>query len=86
MAPKLSEEQRQAIESRHGGPIEVQDDRTQQTYVLVGRDEFRRLVEDQLRRELQIGIDQAEAGDIAAWNVEEILQEARRRQSSPTAP
>ncbi len=84
MVPKLSDEQRQAIESKHGGPIEVQDDRTERTYVLVGRDEFRRMVEDQLRRELQIGFDQADAGDVAEWNVDEMLQEARQRQRSPS--
>lgn len=82
MNPYLSDEQREAIESKHGGPIEVRDDRTQQVYVLIGRDQFRQLVEEQLRRDLQIGFDQADAGDVAAWNVEEVLQEARRRQSS----
>ena len=82
MSTKLSEEQRQAIESSRGGPVEVRDDRTQQVYVLVARDQFRRLVEEQLRRELQIGFDQADAGDVASWNVEEMLQEARRRQAS----
>lgn len=84
MAPKLSDEQRQAIESKHGGPIEVQDDRTKRTYVLVGRDEFHRMVEDQLRRELQIGFDQADAGDVAEWNIDEMLQEARQRKRTPT--
>lgn len=82
MSPKLSDEQREAIERQHGGPIEVRDDRTEQVYVLVGRDQFRQLVEEQLRRDLQIGFDQADGGDVAAWNVEEVLREARRRQSS----
>lgn len=78
VTPKLSDEQREAIESKHGGPIEVRDDRTQHVYVLVGRDQFQQLVEEQLRRDLQIGFDQADAGDVAAWNVEEVLQAARR--------
>lgn len=82
MTPKLSEEQRQAIQNRDGGPVEVEDDRTQRVYVLVARDEFHRLVEEQLRAELQVGFDQADAGDVEEWNVEEMLQEAHLRHSS----
>jgi hypothetical protein len=86
MVPKLSDEQRQSIESKHGGPIEVRDDRTQRVYVLVDRDDFRQMVENQLRRELQIGFDQADAGDVAAWSVDEMLREARRRQPFKPVP
>lgn len=73
MVPKLSDEQRLAIHNRDGGPVEVEDDRTQRVYVLVARDEFHRLVEEQLRAELQVGFDQADAGDVGDWNVEEML-------------
>jgi len=86
MTPKLSEEQRQAIQNQEGGPVEVEDDRTQRVYVLVARDEFHRLVEEQLRRELQVGFDQADAGEVGDWDVEEMLQEARQRHSPPPAP
>ena len=81
MTPKLSEEQRQAIQNRDGGPVEVEDDRTQRVYVLVARDEFHRLVEEQLRAELQVGFDQADAGDSGEWDVDEMLQEAHLRYS-----
>lgn len=85
MTPKLSEEQRQAIQNRDGGPVEVEDDRTQRVYVLVARDQFHRLVEEQLRAELQVGFDQADAGDVDEWNVEEMVQEAHQRHSSKAA-
>lgn len=85
MTPKLSEEQRQAIYDRDGGPVEVEDDRTQRVYVLVARDQFHRLVEEQLRAELQVGFDQADAGDVSEWNVEEMLQAAHQRHSSRDA-
>ena len=84
MAPKLSEEQRQAIVDRQCRPVEVEDDYTQRVYVLVARDEFHRLVDEHLRRELQIGFDQADAGDVDDWDVEEILQEAHQRHSPPS--
>lgn len=85
MTPKLSDEQRQAIQNREGGPVEVEDDRTQRVYVLVARDEFHRLVEEQLRRELQVGFNQADAGDVAAWDLDEMLQAARQRHAFDAA-
>jgi hypothetical protein len=85
MTPKLSEEQRQALENHAGRPVEVEDDRTRRVYVLVARDEFQRLVEEQLRRELQVGFDQADAGDVGEWNVEEMLAAARERHGSDAA-
>ena len=81
MTPKLSEEQRQAIQNRDGGPVDVEDDRTHRMYVLVARDEIYRLVEEQLRAELQVGLDQADSGDVGEWNVEEMLQAAHSRHS-----
>lgn len=79
MRPKLSDEQRQAIQSTHDGPVEVEDDPTHRVYVIVARDEFHQLVEDQLRQKLQIGFDQADAGNIGDWDIETLLTEARRR-------
>lgn len=85
MRPKLSDEQRQAIRKTHGGPVEVEDDPTHRVYVIVSRDEFHQLVEDQLRQDLQIGFDQADAGDIGEWNVAALLAEAHGGHASPAA-
>lgn len=86
MSAKITDEQRQAIESRQGLPVEVEDERTQRVYILVAREEFHHLVEEQLRRELQIGFDQADSGDVGDWDADEMLQEARRRRASQAAP
>lgn len=86
MSPKLTDEQRQAIESRQGLPVEVEDDRTHRVYILVAREEFHHLVEEQLRRELQIGFDQAASGDVGDWDADEMLLEARRRRASQATP
>jgi hypothetical protein len=85
MPPKLTEEQRQAIRNSPGHAVEVEDEETQRVYVLVARDDFRQLVDDALKRELQIGFDQADSGDVADWDVEEILAEAHRRYSARTS-
>lgn len=82
MTPKLSDEQRLAIQDCDGRPVEVEDDRTRRVYIIVARDEFQRLVEEQLRAELQVGFDQADAGDLGDWDAEEMRQEAHRRHSS----
>lgn len=79
MTSKLSEEQRQALQNRDGGPVEVEDDRTQRMYVLIARDQLHRLVE------LQVGFDQSDAGDVDEWNVEEMIQQAHQRHSSKAA-
>ena len=79
MSPKFTQEQREAILADPDSPIEIEDEQTRRTYVLVSKDGFRRMVDDALRRELQIGFDQADTGDAADWDIEEILAEAHRR-------
>lgn len=79
MAPKLSDEQRQALNQQPRGPVDVEDDQTQQIYVLVAKEDFRQLVDVELRRELQVGFDQADRGELAEWDPEDIRREGRRR-------
>lgn len=42
MTPKLSDEQRQAVEQNHGGPVEVVDAKTHHQYVLIRAEMFER--------------------------------------------
>jgi len=42
MAPRITEEQRQALEQSAGGPVEVEDDRTRKVYLLIEEHEARR--------------------------------------------
>jgi bifunctional DNA-binding transcriptional regulator/antitoxin component of YhaV-PrlF toxin-antitoxin module len=85
MAPKLIDEQRQALEARPGQPVEIEDDRTQRVYILVARDDVQSLLDERLRRELQIDFEQADRGDVADWDLDEMLGEARRRSASRLA-
>lgn len=77
MTPKLTEEQRQALQQAPGRPVPVEDDRTHQVYFLVERDQLRRLLDEQLRRELQIGFDEADRGDVVEWDPEKIKAQGR---------
>jgi hypothetical protein len=85
MTPKITNEMRQALRDSEGQPVTVEDEETRRIYVLVARDEFCRLADDELRRQLQIGFDQADRGESGSWNADEIKAEGRRRLSQ-TAP
>ena len=85
MAPKLTDEQRQALEARPGQPVEIEDDRTQRVYILVARDDVQPLFDEQLRRDLQVGFEQADRGDVEDWDLDEMLGEARRRRDARSA-
>jgi hypothetical protein len=54
-------------------------------YILVARDDFQSLCDERLRRELEVGFEQADRGDVADWDLDEMLCEARRRRDSQTA-
>lgn len=82
MAPKITEEMRQALNQQPDRPLKIDDDQSQKTYLLIPQENFRQWVDAELRRELQIGFDEADAGDVAEWDVESILSTAR---SSPLA-
>lgn len=78
MSVQLTDEQRDAL-LRSTGPIEIHDSVMQQHYMLLPKTEYLRLVDDQLRREIQLGIDQADRGELEEWDVEAVIAEANRR-------
>ncbi|NOY41034.1 MAG: hypothetical protein GXP26_04240 [Planctomycetes bacterium] len=84
MTPKLTDEMRQALVAQPEGPIPVKDDRTQQVYVLMPREQYAHLHEDYVRRELQVAFDQADRGELSNLNMDEILAEAHRRYQART--
>jgi hypothetical protein len=81
MVLPLTDDQRAAIRQQAGVPLCLADEETQQTFVLVEISEYRKLVEQQLRRELQLSFEQAEHGDVALWNVDEFLAKAKQQVS-----
>lgn len=85
MIAKLTEEQRQALQDRPGGPVEVEDDQTRKLYVLVAKDDFRQMVDEELRRQLQVGLDQADRGELEEWDVEQFLGRMHRQHEAKQA-
>lgn len=79
IAPKLTDEMRQALAVRPDGPIPVHDERSENFYVLLTKDDYLRLHEDYIRRELQISFDQADRGEVSELDMQAIIAEANRR-------
>ena len=66
MTPKLSEDQREALRARSGGPVPVEDDQTHKLYVIVDQDLHARAMRALQAQEdvaaIQAGIQDMEAG------------------------
>ena len=78
-ALKLTDEMRQALASRPTGPIPIEDDQTQNQYVLLTKDDYFRLHDDFVRRELQVAFDQVDRGEVSDLDMDALLTEAHRR-------
>ena len=55
------------------------------THVVLPIDEARRVLDERLRRELQVGFDQADRGEWVEWDPEKIKEEGRRRLASQSS-
>jgi predicted transcriptional regulator len=77
--PSLTPEMRQALDASGGLPIQVEDPLTRQIYLLVEQEIEVTLDEEYVRRELDKGLADIDAGRVAPWDVEEFLAEAHRR-------
>ena len=78
-----TDEQRRVLDDNDTPVIFVRDD-GQATHVIVPIDEARRLFDDYLRRELKIGFDQADRGELQPWDIDQTLAEAHRRHANRT--
>ena len=81
MVPKITEEQRRAIEAQPGEPVRLEDDQTNRVYVLVEESQAPLLYERWLQYQLQEGIDAADRGEVVEWDPARIKAEGRRRLS-----
>lgn len=85
MVPKITDEQRKAIEARPGEPVRLEDDETNRVYILVEESQAPQLYERWLRDQLQQGFDASDRGEVADWDPERIKAEGRRRLSQRSA-
>lgn len=78
-APKLTDEMRQALATCPAGPIPVEDAQTNRFYVLLTKDDYCRLHDGYVRRELQVAFDQVDRGEVSDLDMDALLAEAHRR-------
>ena len=81
-APKLTDEMRQALAAHPAGPIPIEDDQTQNFYVLLTKDDYCRLQDDFYRRELQVAFGQVDRGEVSDLDMNALLDKAHRRRAA----
>ena len=80
MTPRITQtdDQHRVLEQA-GSPVLFVGADGKTTHVILPLDYARRMFDDYLRRELQIGFDQADRGEFVDWNPDEIKAEGRKR-------
>ena len=69
----------QALNRKTREPVYLVDSEGNTTHVVLPVADARDLLDQWLRRELQVGFDQSDRGESESWDVEATLQEAHRR-------
>lgn len=83
MTPKLTSDQRDALQRSAGQPVKVEDDQTHEMFFLVSPQALPVLWEEYIRREVQRGLDEIDRGQTVPWDMPAILEQARARHSNP---
>jgi hypothetical protein len=71
----------QALDRDKQNVVYVVDAEGETTHVLLPIGDARRMFDEYLRRELQVGIDEAARGESTEWNTEEFLDRAHGQDS-----
>ena len=79
MTPTITDEMRDALSEHPDEPLRLEDEQTQKVYVLIDQEEARRLFDAWLHREVQVGLEQADRGELRPWDIDETLADAHRR-------
>ena len=79
-----TDDQFRVLDQEQGAPVFLVRPSGETTHVAIPIDEARRMLDDYLRRELKVGFEQADAGQLEPWDIEATLQEAHRRHAART--
>ena len=78
MTPKLTEEQRQALQANPEKPLRVEDEQTRKVYLVVAEEALPTLWQDYIDREVKKGLDAVDRGEVEDWDIESIKSEGRQ--------
>ena len=79
IAPRLTDEQRQAIGGHPGDLTRVEDDQTHKVYFLIEESRANELYDRWLHEQLQVGFDEADRSQAAEWDLEAFLANMHRQ-------
>ena len=74
---KKSDELQQALDQGQGALVYLVGLDGEATHVVLSIDDARRMFDDYLRRELQVGFEQADRGEFVDWDPDKIKAEGR---------
>ncbi len=77
MAPKITEQIRNAVKEHPGQPIKLQDEQTQKVYLLIDESAMPSLWEEYIRQEVGKGLAAIDRGEVEDWDVESVKAEGR---------
>ena len=78
MTPKLTEEQRRALQADTEKPLRVEDEQTHKVYLVVAEEALPTLWQDYIEREVKKGLEAVDRGEVEDWDIESIKSEGRR--------
>jgi hypothetical protein len=78
-AVKVTDEMGQVLVRRPTGAIPIEDDQMQIKNDLLSKEDYFRLHDDYIRRELQVAFDQVDRGEVSDLDIVTLLAEANRR-------
>ncbi len=78
MTPKLTEEQRQALQANPEKPLRVEDEQTRKVYLVVAEEALPTLWQDYIDREVRKGLDAIDRGEVEDWDIGSIKAEGRQ--------
>ena len=84
IAPKLTDEQRQAIGGHPGDFTRVEDDQTQKVYFIIEESRAKELYDRWLHEQLHLGFDEADRGQLTEWDLEAFLANVHRQHAGRT--
>lgn len=76
MSLQFTSEQFRQLQSQRV-PVFVEDPASQAKYVILSQEEYRRILDEELRKELQVAFDEADAGEEEDWSLDAFLAKAR---------
>ena len=79
MTPQLTPEIRDALAASGGAPVQINDHESHRAYLIVPLEQLPALMEAHLVRELQIGLDEFDRGDVIEFDEADFRNRSRER-------